>query len=284
MKKYKYIIYTCLVMLIIASCSNSSDSVGESQIDTSAPILNSLDIWLRNNFIDTYNIEVTYKWDINDTDIDRILHPPLESNVQPMAEALQKAWIEPYTALGGADFIKKIAPRQFTFVGGFNYDPITPTRILGIAEAGTRITLFDLDFLDFTNINSIKQPLKTVQHEYGHILNQNIPIDIGYGQINPEDYDSNWFNRSDAEARELGYITAYASSQEGEDFVEMVSEMLTNSKADFDALVDGISSERARAIIRLKETMVADYYQNNFGINIYELQTLTDAATQELVN
>lgn len=282
MKKQIYILAIFLVSVM--SCNDGSDSVGESQIDTNAPILNDLDIWLRNNFVTPYNIEVLYKWDINDTDIDRFIHPPFESSVQPMAIALQKAWIEPYTTLGGENFIKKIAPRQFTFAGGFNFDPNTPTRILGIAEAGSKITLFDLDFLDFTDINSIKQPLKTVQHEYAHILNQNIPFDIIYGQINPQDYTAGWFNRSDAEARELGYITAYASSQEGEDFVEMVSEMLTNSKEDFDAIVEGITSAEARAIIRLKESIVVDYYQTNFGINLYELQALTDAATNELVN
>ncbi|WP_170179820.1 zinc-binding metallopeptidase [Flavivirga rizhaonensis] len=284
MKKYFIIALLSITTISFTACSDGSDSVGESQIDTSTPILNDLDDWLRSNFVSPYNIEVLYKWDINDTDIDRILHPPLESSVKPVAEALQKAWIEPYTTLGGADFIKKIAPRQFTLVGGFNFNPNSPTITLGIAEAGTKITLFNIDFLDFTDINSIKQPLKTVQHEYGHILNQNIPIDIAYGQINPENYNSNWFNRSDAEARELGYITAYASSQEGEDFVEMVSEMLTNSKEDFDAIVSSIVSAEARAIIRLKEAMVVEYYQTNFGIDIYELQALTDAATQELVN
>ncbi|WP_303319089.1 putative zinc-binding metallopeptidase [Flavivirga abyssicola] len=284
MKKYFIIALLSITAISFTACSDGSDSVSESQIDTNAPILNDLDNWLRSNFVSPYNIEVLYKWDINDTDIDRFLHPPLESSVRPVAEALQKAWIEPYTALGGADFIKKIAPRQFTLVGGFNFNPNSPTITLGIAEAGTKITLFNIDFLDFTDINSIKQPLKTVQHEYGHILNQNIPIDVAYGQINPENYNSNWFNRSDAEARELGYITAYASSQEGEDFVEMVSEMLTNSKEDFDAILSTIVSAEARAIIRLKESMVVEYYQTNFGIDIYELQALTDAATQELVN
>ncbi len=271
-------------VFLVLGCDDGSDSVGKSQIDTSTPILNDLDIWLRNNFVSTYNIEVLYKWDINDTDIDRYLHPPYEASVQPVAEALQKAWIEPYTTLGGENFVKKIAPRQFTFVGSFNYNPNSPTITLGLAEAGAKITLFNIDFLDFTDINSIRQPLKTVQHEYGHILNQNVPIDINYGQINPENYTAQWFNRSDAQARELGYITAYASSQESEDFVEMISEMLTNSKEDFDALVESIDSDLAKSQIREKEAMVAEYYQTNFNIDIYELQALMNAATQELVN
>jgi substrate import-associated zinc metallohydrolase lipoprotein len=284
MKKYIYIALASVALTFTTSCTDGSDSVGVSQIDTSTPLLNDLDVWLRSSFVAPYNIEVLYKWDINDTDIDRFLHPPLESSVRPVAEALQKAWIEPYTQVGGADFIKKIAPRQFTLVGSFNYNPNSPTITLGVAEAGTKITLFNIDFLDFSDINSIKQPLKTVQHEYGHILNQNIPFDVAYGQINPADYTAQWFNRTDEEARELGYITAYGSSQEGEDFVEMVSEMLTNSKEDFDAIVESISNEESKAIIREKEAMVVDYYQTNFDIDIYELQAIIDAATQELVN
>ncbi|WP_282124514.1 zinc-binding metallopeptidase [Algibacter mikhailovii] len=283
MKNNIKIYLVCVIALSYMACSDGSDSVGDSQIDTNPPILNTLDIWLRNNFVQPYNIEVLYKWDINDTDVDRFLHPPFEASVRPVANALQKAWIEPYTTVGGPDFIKKIAPRQFTFVGSFNFNPNSPTITLGVAEAGTKITLFNIDFLDFTDINSIKQPLKTVQHEYGHILNQNIPFDVSYGQINPENYTAQWFNRTDEEARELGYITAYGSSQEGEDFVEMVSEMLTNSKADFDAIVDGIVSDNARSIIRQKEAIVAEYYLTNFGIDIYELQDLIDKATQDLV-
>lgn len=280
--KIKTLIF--IFALGMCSCSSDGDSIVESQIDTSPPILNELDLWLRDNFVKPYNIEINYKWNINETDLTRFIHPPYPESVKPMAEALKKAWIEPYTILGGPDFIKKIAPRQFTFAGGFNFDPNTPTRVLGIAEAGSKITLFDLDYLDFTNINSIKQPLKTVQHEYGHILNQNVPIPITYGQINPENYDASWFNRTDSEARELGYITAYASSQSGEDFVEMVSEMLTHSKEDFDAMVESIENDESYNIIRQKEAIVVEYYQANFGIDIYELQALTDAATKNLVN
>ncbi|WP_298530351.1 putative zinc-binding metallopeptidase [uncultured Algibacter sp.] len=283
MKKYMRIILAIVSVLSFMSCSNSGDSVGESQIDTSTPILNRLDVWLRSNFVEPYNIEVLYKWDINDTDIDRFLHPPLQSSVRPVAIALQKAWVEPYTEVGGVDFIKNIAPRQFTFVGSFNFNPNTPTITLGIAEAGTKITLFNIDYLDFSDINSIKEPLKTVQHEYGHILNQNIPYDPIYNQINPQNYNANWFNRTDEEARELGYITAYASSQGSEDFVEMVSEMLTNSKTGFDAIVNSILNPESKAIIRQKEAMVADYYSTNFGIDIYELQELAYKGMVELV-
>lgn len=284
MKKHIYLIIAYTMLMLSFSCDDGSDAVSESQIDTNPPILNELDVWLRDEFIAPYNIEVLYKWDINDTDVARFLHPPLESSVRPVANALQKTWIEPFTQVGGANFIKEIAPRQFTLVGSFNYNPNSPTITLGIAEAGTKITLFNIDFLDFTDINSIKEPLKTVQHEYAHILNQNKPYDESYGLINPENYTAQWFNRSDEEARELGYITAYGSSQESEDFVEMVSEMLTNSREDYDAMVESINNEESKTIIRQKEAMVVDYYKTNFDIDLYELQTIIENATQELVN
>ena len=95
MKKLKYILLASLVWAFASACDDGSDSVAESQIDTNPPILNELDIYLRSNFVTPYNIEVLYKWDINDTDIDRYLHPPFESSVKPVANALQKDWIEP---------------------------------------------------------------------------------------------------------------------------------------------------------------------------------------------
>lgn len=284
MKKNRIYKIGILVMLVfMASCKNSDD-VGESQIDVSTPVLNDLDVWLRQEFVTPYNIEIQYKWDINETDVERYLHPPFESSVQPVAEALLKIWIEPYSKLGGEDFVKKISPRFFTFVGSFNYNPNSPTITLGLAEAGVKISLFNIDFLDFTDAESIKQPLKTVQHEYGHILNQTYPYDVIYGQINPENYTAQWFNRSDDEARELGYITAYGSSSESEDFVEMVSEMLTHSKTEFDDIVNGIIDDEARANIRIKEALVVEYYEETFGIDLYDLQVLTEQATLDLVN
>ncbi|MGY6648934.1 substrate import-associated zinc metallohydrolase lipoprotein [Wenyingzhuangia sp. IMCC45574] len=283
MKKYTIYIRIILLLCFAVSCKNT-DEVGASQIDTTPPILNDLDIWLRENFVHTYNIDVQYKWDINETDVARYLHPPFESSVKPVAEALLKAWIEPYSqASGDPDFIKKIAPRFFTLAGSFNYNPNSPTITLGVAEAGTKITLFNIDFLDFTDITSIKRPLKTVQHEYGHILNQTVPFNPSYRLVNPADYTAQWFNRTDEEARELGYITAYASSSPEEDFVEMVSEICTNSKTDFDAIVEGITSEQAKAYIRIKERLVIEYYQDNFGIDLYELQALIEEATLKLV-
>lgn len=269
-----------VALTFVYSCDGDEEALTESQIDTSQPILNSLDIWLRDNFVDTYNIDILYQWDIYNVAIGRYLHPPYLDNVQPLAEAITKTWIEPYNEVGGEDFIKNLAPREFVFSGGFNYNPDSPTITLGIAEQGARITFFNIDELvydnlDYNSLFSVVSPIQTMHHEYLHILNQTVPYDPIFEEVNPEGYLSNWTERSDSEAREDGFITAYAGSQAGEDFAEMVSQMLTRSNADWNALVDSISSEEAKENIRRKELLVVEYYQNSFDINFYDLQVLT---------
>lgn len=283
-----------VTVLMVTACENEP-ALEASQIDTSTPILNDLDNWLRGTFVSPFNIEIKYKWNINNTDVERFLHPPFERNVRPLAEILESVWIKPYNQLGGEDFIKTIAPREFIFTGGFNFNPGGNTITLGIAEQGARITLFNIDLLDFSSILyeediandfdvqfAVTGPISTIHHEYGHILNQIKPYDPIFDIVNPNDYTSSWADRTNEEARELGYISAYASSQPSEDFVEMIAYMLIRSSAKWDALVDGIASAEARQSIRRKEQLIVEYYQENFNINFYELRELTYQALLEI--
>ena len=82
-----------LILAVVMSCEDSNN-VGESQINTDPPLLNDLDIWLRSNFVAPYIIDIQYKWDINETDVERFLHPAFQSNVRPVADVLLKAWID----------------------------------------------------------------------------------------------------------------------------------------------------------------------------------------------
>ncbi|GAA3617660.1 putative zinc-binding metallopeptidase [Flavivirga amylovorans] len=273
------------VALLLNSCNNSSDTIGESQIDASTPVLSDLDLWLRANFVAPYNIDISYLWGASNTDIARFLYPMQEEGVKRWSETIKKTWIDPYNELGGDDFISKITPRQMVYSGGFNFNPNSPTITLGLAEAGTRITFFNLDFLDYSNVNSIREPLKTLHHEYGHILNQKIPFTDDFGLITPGNYTAQWFNLGfddfgNPDPRtylNLGFITPYAASQDSEDFVEILSMMLTYSKGEFDTIVSSGNST-GQAQIREKQKIVVDYFQDNFGIDLFELQKLTNQA------
>ena len=277
-----------LLPLMFFSCDRNTDSLTESQISVVPPIRSDLDVWLLENFVKPYNIDIRYKFNESDSNVARYLHSPYESNVRPFAELLQKVWIDPYNAVGGEDFIARFAAREFVFSGGFNFNPNVRTITLGFAEAGARITLFNLDFIDFTlldfgpGIVSYINPIKTVQHEYGHILNQHIRVDVNYGLITRAGYTGQWFDFSLPVARSLGFITRYARNNERDDFVEMVSEMLIRPRADYDAIIDAIPSTNAQTLLRQKEAMVVEYYLTNFNIDFYALQELTSQAVIDL--
>ncbi|MBU2997189.1 hypothetical protein KO500_12135 [Cellulophaga baltica] len=273
-----------ITVLCLVACGEEEDSLTESVLDTTTPNLTELDIYIRSNYVSKYNIDVLYEWDETIVDNNRYLFPPIEDNVQPVLEVVEKIWLDSYTEIGGENFVKLVAPRQLLLVGGRNYNQ-SGTILLGLAEGGKRITLFETDLVDLTDKENITRFLSTIQHEYCHILNQTIPFDEdGYGEITPSEYTAQWFNTSIADARELGFISDYARSSVIEDFAEMVNYMLINSNEEYNALIDAITNEEAKENIRAKEAIVADYFLKQWAIDIYELQEVTARNTQEVIN
>jgi substrate import-associated zinc metallohydrolase lipoprotein len=268
--------------LLLAACGSDDDLSSGSNLDTTPAAFNPLDTWIDENFITPYNIEVIYRWSESLVEQDRYLYPPLADSVQPALNVVRKLWIEPYTAVAGAGFVERIAPRQIVLVGGRNLNP-SGTITLGLAEAGKRITLFEIDLLNKTDRAAVVEFIHTIQHEYVHILNQLRPFDeAAYGTISPEGYTAQWFNETTAGSRSEGFITAYARASEIEDFAEMASTMLNMSRAEWDALVDGIG-DTGTTRIRQKERIVVDYYKSAYDIDLYVLQDSVDQATRRLI-
>src|SRR5690349_259122 len=127
------------------ACSDDEISPG-SDLNTTPPVRNQLDTWIYDNFTKPYNIEVVYRWSESLVDQNRYLYPPVIDSIRPAMNVVKKLWIEPYSAVGKPFTVEKTAPRQIVLVGGRNVNP-SGTITLGIAEAGKRITLFEIDLL-----------------------------------------------------------------------------------------------------------------------------------------
>lgn len=268
--------------LLVINCNKEAD-LGKSDIDTKPPKLSDLDKWLRSHYTKPYNIDVLYEWDENKTDLNRYLTPPDVKNVLPAMKVVKTIWLDSYSEAGGADFVKKIAPREILLIGGVNLNA-SGTQTLGLAEGGKRITFFRVDLVDLKDKSEVSRFIETIQHEYAHILTQNVPYDMdAYRKITPDDYTAQWFNESVADSRELGYITSYARSNENEDFAEMIATMLSNDRAGYDAIVNAITSADAKANLRKKEKFIVDYYSKNFNIDIYKLQEVVDKNTDKAI-
>jgi substrate import-associated zinc metallohydrolase lipoprotein len=279
----KKLVYIFIFLLVINGCSEEKP-LTESNLNTETPVLNNVDIYLRENFTTPYNIEVFYDWNPNKVDFNRFLFPPTVEKVVPAMEAIKTIWLDTYNEVAGENFVKLIAPREIVLIGGINLNP-SGTITLGLAEGGKRITFFNTDLVDLKDKEELTRFVSTIQHEYTHILNQTVPYDREtYEAITPSGYTAQWFNESIATARELGFITDYARSNEDEDFAEMVTALLSNSNAEYNAIIDGISSNQAKTDIRAKEALVVEYFKTEFNIDIYELQRVAAENVLKVLN
>ena len=284
MFRYKKIKQTALIFALaglIASCKKTED--------LSNPILGlegdtwaktSLDTWLYDNFTKPYNIEVKYRWDNTENNYSYTVVPPGLDKVQPIMEVVKHAWIDVYAAEAGEAFVKKYAPKQYVLIGSLRYNASTVT--LGEAEGGNKVMLLGVNEFNKTDRDRLKRVLKTIHHEFTHILNQTVMFPIEFRQISKGLYTGTWNQVSLTDAREQGFISSYAMADPVEDFAEMTSIMLTEGKGGFDSFVNGITAEKGKAAIRAKESIVVTYFKQVWNIDIYSLQQRVQNAIDDL--
>jgi substrate import-associated zinc metallohydrolase lipoprotein len=212
--------------------------------------------------------------------------------------AIKKAWIDVYEAEAGSLFVKKYTPKFFILEGSGSYNP-DGTTTLGTAEGGRKVVLYQLNYFRTKDMPGhvpsdstvVKEVFHTIHHEFGHILHQNVMYPLEYKRINVGLYTTNWNNISTKEARLDGFVTPYSISGPDEDFVEMVSIMLTEGREGFNRIVNGITgtssngttAEVAQSRLRQKETLVVDYFKTVWKIDFYSLQAKTRTAVESLI-
>lgn len=247
----------------------------------------AVDVWLFDSLTVPYNIAVKYRWDPWELALDKTLTPPDESKIIPAMSAIKRVWIDPYNAETGSDvFIKKYSPKQFKLVGSVEYN-YNGTVLLGQAEGGNNIAFFDINQnFDKSSVSSIMRMIHTSHHEFAHILHQNVLYPPEFKGVSVRSgyagYTATWFNVSDKEALNNGYITPYSMASSDEDFVEMASNMLTLGKSRYEELVKSVD-DKVQAVFRTKEQFVVNYFKEVWKIDFYSLQTRVNNALNALV-
>jgi substrate import-associated zinc metallohydrolase lipoprotein len=300
MKKIKNL-WLVLILAVLASCKKEDPLPSVENIpglggDTWAQ--GPVDTWIFDNLTTPYNIAVKYKWDQSEIELNKTVVPVKEEQVIPVMSAIKKAWIDVYEAEAGTLFVKKYTPKFFILEGSGSYNS-DGTTTLGTAEGGRKVVLYQLNYFrtkdmpGFVPSDStvIKEVFHTIHHEFGHILHQNVMYPLGFKRITVGLYTTNWNNVSTAAARLDGFVTPYSMSGPDDDFVEMVSIMLTEGKAGFNRIVNdirgispnGTTAEQAKDRLRQKETLIVDYFQTVWKIDFYSLQARTRAAVESLI-
>lgn len=287
-KKYKSAItrgrillwVTSIVLVMVNSCRDPyNHDIDPSKLDfakNDTPQKTALDEWLLNNYTYPYNIEVKYRWDGSELEVNKTLVPPIPDRVQSIMGVVNDAWVQPYIDEAGDTFFKTFCPKQFVLVGSPNFNP-GGTITLGTAEGGRKIVLFTINEFEETDRANVIEQMHTIHHEFAHILHQNIPYSNEYKTITPGDYTADWTNIPTSEAHAKGFISSYAMSAPDEDFVEMIATMLTQGERGFDRIICSIPAE-GQAKLRRKQLIVENYFTSVYKINFKSLQTRTEAA------
>ena len=273
------------VSIFFISCNNDDEIIG-SIIEIPEESASELDQWIDSTFRVPYNIYVEYKWNSSDVDQSKDIVPPKEELVKPFLKTVLKVWLKTYTSVSetGEGFMKNYSCRKLKLIGSGSYNSGSVT--LGLAENGYKITLYTVNDFNLDNgvsRSDLREYFRVMHHEFGHVLNQRKPYDEDFQNITGA-YTSDWTSINDNEARELGFISAYARSADTEDFVEVLSYYICYSATEWDELMAAISNEEAVDYINQKVQMVSSYMNDTYGVDILKLREAIITALDEVLN
>lgn len=293
MKKYiYYIIPMMLLSLTLTSCSEDGLS-STSVITTDSYTKNEFDKWLEENYRKPYNIDFKYRYEEIESDLDYYTVPAqLEGSIK-MAHLVKYLCIETYNEVAGIEFTRSYFPKMFFLSGVWEYEN-NGSIVLGTAEGGKKIILHGINFLDdvlagsyggYTPTEGLNHYfLKTIHHEFTHILNQTRDYPTSFRQVTPSSYvsDSQFSEPYRSAYLKRGFVTAYAQTNANEDFAEMVSMYVTHDADWWENLLknaettwseDPDQTETGRVLIEQKLDIVREYMFSTWNIDIDQLRS-----------
>lgn len=297
MKKIFYIFTSLLLAASVCSCSEDKLS-DTSIVKPSINAENDFDKWLKNNYLNPYNIDFKYKFEDIESDMTHELVPAKQLHSQIIAKLIKHLWIDAYTEVTNVHFMRYHAPRVMMTVGSAAWNT-DGTWTLGTAEGGLKITLYMTNWIDkymtidydadgnpvslvIKDLDTINHYfLHVIHHEFGHILNQKKKFSTDFNLITAESYSAQWNSLTNKAARELGFVSPYASSAPGEDFVEILAFYLTLSDTDWKAILTEAGSTGADLIIQ-KLLIVKSYMKESWDIDLGEMRSVLARRYSEL--
>ena len=223
-----------MAALLVLSCKKEKPLDPVSVIMTDSRTQNDFDKWLEANYVKPYNILFKYRYEMNESDLNYYTIPADMDCSIMLAHIVKYLCIDTYDEVAGVRFTQKYFPKEFFLIGEWEYKN-NNTFILGTAEGGKKILLSGVNFLPYSYQNAgdlNHYYIKTVHHEFTHILNQTKDFPSEFSQVTPSDYVTDSWNTGDYGTyyRQRGFVTTYAQHSDREDFAEILSMYITNSE------------------------------------------------------
>lgn len=283
----KILIYLMLAVAASLLWACDDDDPGNTSIFPEGPEnLSQMDQWTLENYTYPYNIELKYRMEDIESDIKYDLVPATVEKSLMLAKIIKHVWLEAYDEVVGIDFTRTYVPKMLHFIGSAAYNN-NNTIVLGTAEGGLKITLYQVNetTADIATLNS--NYLRTMHHEFSHILHQTKNYDIAFDKITGSDYIGDDWSEGEYNnqrlALSLGFITPYARKDANEDFVELIANYVTNTQATWDAWLNAAGAT-GRPILEEKFTIVRNYLKGSWNIDIDQLRAVVQRRSGELGN
>lgn len=297
----RYIAYSLLalaVSLLSVSCNQDTEIDYENSIftDDNEPEQSAFDKWVLSNYTNPYNILLKYRMEDKESDMTHVLVPAVYEKSVVLAKIVKHVWLEAYDeATGNPNFLRHYVPKILHFIGSPAYED-NGTMVVGTAEGGMKITLYNVNDIDPANINIDmlnEYYFQTMHHEFAHILHQTKNFDPSFERITESSYvGSDWYiktdpitgqisSRSNADAWKEGFVTAYAMNEPREDFVENIAMYVTNTQSYWDNML-AEAGETGRNLIQRKFDIVYEYMRSTWGIDLDELRDIVLRRQKEI--
>ncbi|MCD8411260.1 zinc-binding metallopeptidase [Tenacibaculum finnmarkense] len=272
MKNIKYIVLA--LAITFSGCEETNlPNTNRSAINTDFGHQNDFDKFLEKEFVTPYNIEILYKLPDIQTDFNYTLVPSEYEKSIKLANLIKYLCLDAYNAIAPASFLKETFPKQLVFVGSPGYNS-NGTILLGTAEGGLKVSLYNINELDVANVEELNSSyFNTIHHEFGHVLHQKKPFSTDFNQIVGAGYIGDEWSKKwkDGESLKAGFISNYSSNQVSDDFVELISHYVLYSNEKWDATL--VEAGEGAALINAKMAIIKSYLISNWEIDIDELRT-----------
>ena len=242
MKKLCYIIIL-FAGIILSACNEKLDPESifpntQEELDPTSYSF-QLDSFCKKNFLEEYNVEFRYRMQDISSDMDFNLVPCTYDNAITMAVLAKYLWWDVYKEVTGSyEFLRQYGPRIICLIGSAGHNS-TGSVTLGVAQGGLKVTLHAINYIDPSNVSTLNEfYFKTMHHEFSHILHQTKTYPAEFRTISAGFYKPNgWEERSEQEARSLGFTGNYGSSQEREDFVEIIANYIVKTDDEWASMM-----------------------------------------------
>ena len=286
MKRLAYILTAMLAAApFLVSCEQDNPDREHSIIVVNKKDRTPFDDWLDTYFVHPYNIQFKYRYQMDESTLSYTSIPADYHAAIMMAHIVKFMCIDTYDEVAGIDFTRRYFPKMFFLMGEWEYKN-NGTMILGTAESGRKIKLAGINYLpgysrDPDQLNHYY--LKTIHHEFTHILNQTKDFPVKFSQITPESYVTDSWNDTDSDYLRRGFISKYSQHSDREDFAEMMSMYITNSPERWESWLN-TAGDSGRSFLESKLDIVRDYMDNSFGIDLDELRSVILRREAELAS